>query len=458
MVSIGSILKKEREKKKLSLAAVAEETKINVRYLKAIENDNYTIFPGETYLIGFIRNYSRALGMDPIEVVSLYKSVKIQTPAFESRQSEKLEEDDEDITLQSIEEKSLKLDNSNLKSRQRTHKKMDSTQPIEVIEIKEKELKPKKSRRTITKPEEEKKDVPLSPIPIKERKFFINPMIIGIGAGGILLLVALILLIANIVSSINKSEKKAIYTELSEIKYLEFNDKVLKYDFANSEYYKIKIADKFHTIMFEKFSPVVDAKAGQNELEQQNDNNNIVFHFDDIVLQFQNNAKDSIDFDLDGEKDLEISVNGINQDLISANIAKLHPFIVAKTTNTNVSQTNIKSGTEVKAGISSKKPAGTEMKNRKIVFEAIVKERTYIKAFLDGKENDGKIYYPKDKVYLEAKDVMQLKIGNAGGIVVQINGKKYSIGKRGEIANKVIKWEKDPYDESAYNLVIKDWQ
>ena len=93
-----------------------------------------------------------------------------------------------------------------------------------------------------------------------------------------------------------------------------------------------------------------------------------------------------------------------------------------------------------------------------IIFSGEVIEKVFFQALVDGVEQEGKIYFPGDKIRIEAKKVMQLKIGNAGSIDVTINGQPENLGKSGEIANKIIQWERDPYDESVYHLIIKDWQ
>jgi cytoskeleton protein RodZ len=56
----------------------SRETKIAKKYLIGIENENFDNFPGETYLIGFIRNYAQFLGLDPDEMIRKYRDYKIQ--------------------------------------------------------------------------------------------------------------------------------------------------------------------------------------------------------------------------------------------------------------------------------------------------------------------------------------------------------------------------------------------
>jgi cytoskeletal protein RodZ len=79
--SLGEKLKTARESKKLSYDQVGRETNIAIRYLEALEAEEFSKFPGEPYVLGFIRNYGEYLGLDVQELLSLYRSLKIQEQA-----------------------------------------------------------------------------------------------------------------------------------------------------------------------------------------------------------------------------------------------------------------------------------------------------------------------------------------------------------------------------------------
>jgi len=78
MNQLGPIFREARIKAGKEIEEASRETKIAKKYLEAIENENFDIFPGETYLLGFIRNYAQFLGLDPDEMVIKYKDYKIQ--------------------------------------------------------------------------------------------------------------------------------------------------------------------------------------------------------------------------------------------------------------------------------------------------------------------------------------------------------------------------------------------
>ncbi len=78
MTPIGEQLRAVRERKGLTLDRVADETNIAKRYLSGLEAEDFTVFPGDPYVIGFLRNYAEYLGLPSDEFVTTYKNMKIQ--------------------------------------------------------------------------------------------------------------------------------------------------------------------------------------------------------------------------------------------------------------------------------------------------------------------------------------------------------------------------------------------
>lgn len=75
---IGEELRKARERMKVSLQKVEEETNMRWRYLEALENEEWDKIPGEAYVKGFLRNYATYLGLDPEEMLLRYKTIRFQ--------------------------------------------------------------------------------------------------------------------------------------------------------------------------------------------------------------------------------------------------------------------------------------------------------------------------------------------------------------------------------------------
>jgi len=78
MESLGEKLKEIRNEKGFTIDHVSRETNISVRFLEALEAENFSVFPGEPYLIGFLKNYSSFLDLDGDKILSLYRALRIQ--------------------------------------------------------------------------------------------------------------------------------------------------------------------------------------------------------------------------------------------------------------------------------------------------------------------------------------------------------------------------------------------
>lgn len=64
MKDIGNFLRERREARGISLNEVEKDLKIRKKYLQNIEEGNIDIIPGKTYLVGYLRNYGKYLGID----------------------------------------------------------------------------------------------------------------------------------------------------------------------------------------------------------------------------------------------------------------------------------------------------------------------------------------------------------------------------------------------------------
>lgn len=87
-MSPQEILKSRREQRRISLATVQKETRISLSYLDAMESGRWEIFPAEVYLLGFLRKYASYLGLNPEEVVGLYRKQKEESRAAEISRKE----------------------------------------------------------------------------------------------------------------------------------------------------------------------------------------------------------------------------------------------------------------------------------------------------------------------------------------------------------------------------------
>jgi cytoskeleton protein RodZ len=86
MASIGDTLREARMRQRLDIADVESKTKIRAKYLRALENEEFGMLPGPTFVKTFLRTYAEALGLDPHLLVEQYRSTYEQRDELEHLQ------------------------------------------------------------------------------------------------------------------------------------------------------------------------------------------------------------------------------------------------------------------------------------------------------------------------------------------------------------------------------------
>jgi cytoskeleton protein RodZ len=71
---IGATLREARVRRRLTLQQVEDDTKIRVKYLQAMENEEFDSLPGDTYAKGFLRSYAAYLALDADVILDEYRS------------------------------------------------------------------------------------------------------------------------------------------------------------------------------------------------------------------------------------------------------------------------------------------------------------------------------------------------------------------------------------------------
>jgi cytoskeletal protein RodZ len=61
---IGNSLREARVRQGLDFPAIEQATKIRGKYLRALEDEQFAVLPGDTYVKGFLRSYADYLGLD----------------------------------------------------------------------------------------------------------------------------------------------------------------------------------------------------------------------------------------------------------------------------------------------------------------------------------------------------------------------------------------------------------
>jgi cytoskeleton protein RodZ len=74
MFEIGNSLREARLRQGLDFPEIEQATKIRPKYLRALEDEQFDILPGQTYVKGFLRTYAEYLGLDGQLYVDEYNS------------------------------------------------------------------------------------------------------------------------------------------------------------------------------------------------------------------------------------------------------------------------------------------------------------------------------------------------------------------------------------------------
>ena len=73
MPEIGPTLREARMRARIDITEVEQATKIRAKYLRALENEEWNLLPGSTFIKSFLREYADYLGLDARALVEEYK-------------------------------------------------------------------------------------------------------------------------------------------------------------------------------------------------------------------------------------------------------------------------------------------------------------------------------------------------------------------------------------------------
>jgi hypothetical protein len=116
----------------------------------------------------------------------------------------------------------------------------------------------------------------------------------------------------------------------------------------------------------------------------------------------------------------------------------------------------VKEDKVIVSGVDSSSVIVQNPKSLRIILESNFKQKSYLELYLDAnKKFGGYVSDGKNEVW-EANEFIQLKLGNAGGVDIKINGRSYNLGAPGQVVNKTITWRKDIENPNLYHIVVND--
>ncbi|MBX5468298.1 MAG: helix-turn-helix domain-containing protein [Thermoleophilaceae bacterium] len=74
MQGIGDTLREARMRQRIDISEVEAKTKIRAKYLRALENEEFDLLPGSTFVRSFLRTYAEFLGLDAHMLVEEYRA------------------------------------------------------------------------------------------------------------------------------------------------------------------------------------------------------------------------------------------------------------------------------------------------------------------------------------------------------------------------------------------------
>lgn len=375
VAGIGETLRNAREAKRLSLKDVSKDTNIVVKYLEALESEDFDKFPSETYLLGFLRSYAEYLRLDADELIQAYKGYKIG----------------------------------------------ESSTPLEEL----------------TKP------TGLS-IVTQIRMYVEQYRNILYFAGiGLAVLIVISLFISLITSDVHVGKDDSIKA-IQEEYYRTQGKKI-----AIKNIWPLQLTNDSGIVLLyndEACQFLVDNKEILFLLSDIKDNSVVVEFLPDSKKYILEMEKPVVCSPMESSRNIVLTLKGLTE-----NRAKIRVQLAAAEAKPDEAVsvvTPVTPGTEV---------VTHDQKNLKIVFEAEFVQKTYFELYLDGNERVRGMMPSGTRERWEASEFIQVKIGNAGGVKVKINGTDYMFGLPGQVANKVITWRKDPKDPNKYKLEVKDW-
>ncbi len=81
--TVGAMLRREREAQSKSLQDIADDTRIPMRHLKALEASDHDALPAITYEVGFAKSYARSLGLDEDDIARRVRDENGSEPRYD---------------------------------------------------------------------------------------------------------------------------------------------------------------------------------------------------------------------------------------------------------------------------------------------------------------------------------------------------------------------------------------
>lgn len=438
METIGQILRNAREKKGLSIEELEASTRIVAKFIKALENEEFDALPGEIYVKGFIKNLSDKLSLDAEMVLERYNlqrnganseqnliknqknTKKIKEPAVVNKDETQTQKENDTANKETVIKDNAKNEEKTIKETNKKNRNINLNNNAETDLL-------FMAKRDLNK--------------LRNNNRSIMPNII--------IVLAVIVVIAVIV--VNRDNILGLF---SRNKKQNRNDVEIARNIVDSKAKQnVKVGDVIY------FKPL-----GISATIKFNTIGNVVhININGQDLSFSKSSPIILDLNGNGINDFRISVIEVYDDLATVEMEKLEENQMVNTGYSNEIQTpditNEMYDDTVSTNllvINGETYIEQDTEKVDIRIEITAKHFVYVRYFIDSNRPATTNLLSGKTLYLEAKDVVMLTIGNAGEVVVKVNGKIINVGASGETVNKTVKWVKNLNDSTRYNLIMSD--
>jgi cytoskeletal protein RodZ len=210
---------------------------------------------------------------------------------------------------------------------------------------------------------------------------------------------------------------------------------------------------------------------------------NLNFSVGDLRFTISTNERVEIDFDRDGIKDLLLRTNRLGEGKVNLTIKRLYGKKKAEAVAEAGSE---KTAQGVKTSPGKKMEPSTSpevvlIKEEDMLQKVPVAPKTgfqivssyekteinsvvkasgtcYFGYIVDDEEKKEALLRKGDELRITAKDIMRIMVANPGVLELNINEIPLSLGKKGEVVAKIVRWYRDVDNKDLYHLVIDDWE
>lgn len=437
METVGEILKNAREKKGLTIESLEKKTRIVSRYIEALENNEFDKLPGEIYVKGFIKTISDKLLLDSDKVLERY-NLQINEDRFE----EDLYKSDKNAKptkkeKESKVKKEKKIEDSAISSSEATNIEIEKAAISNVNEEFNK-VKPK-IRSNISNAESDllattRRD--LDRLRSRRKSFPIVPVIVVLA----ILVIFAVIVVFFIRRKNNNDNRK---NEVEIVRNI-VNNSVSRQNVKSGDIINFKPLGISANIKFNSIGNAIHLNINGQDLTLSKGS--------PIILDLSGNGID----------DFKISVIEIYDNLATVEMEKLEENQMINAgivySNNNFSN-NIQNTTAIASNFQVIDGDTYIMRNvekEDIKIEITAKQFVYVRYFIDSGAPATQNLLSGRIINLTASDVIMLTIGNAGEVIVKVNGNIVNVGEAGETVNKTIKWIRDIGDSTKYNLIMSD--